>query len=273
MESLGGHCRDSLGGHCRDSLGSHCRDSLGGHCRDTLGTHCRDSLGSHCREMLPHAAPAGTAAAPPADGAAPAAFPDLPGPEPPRQCPSGSLGYGYPAFGPGYYGCRLNLQQKPCGGFHAEKFSEPGVPLAGEELPARAKEFAFYPGFAGSYQAVPGYLDVSVVGALGAHPEPRPEALLPVEGGGYQPWALPHNAWDGQLYCPKEQPQAAHLWKSPFPDPAEISLLRTRDNAVILAFIPGAIRVQTRDNSIILGFIPGEIPVQILQRSPCSKPG
>uniref|UniRef100_A0A8C3UY89 Homeobox C13 n=1 Tax=Catharus ustulatus TaxID=91951 RepID=A0A8C3UY89_CATUS len=169
----------------------------------------RGSLG-HCRDMLPHAGPA----APPAEGAA---FAELASAEPARQCPSGppALGYGYPAFGAGYYGCRLNLQQKPCGYHPPDKFAEAGGSLAGEELPARAKEFAaFYPGFPGSYQAVPGYLDVSVVPALGAHPEPRHEALLPMEG--YQPWALA-NGWDGQVYCSKEQPQPAHLWKSPFP--------------------------------------------------------
>ncbi|XP_066063383.1 homeobox protein Hox-C13 [Chamaea fasciata] len=204
---------DALGCRCEDGPREKPRmESLGGPCRDSLGGPCRDSLGGHCREMLPHGAPG--AAPPAADGAA---FAELAGSEPARQCPSGSLGYGYPAFGPGYYGCRLNLQQKPCGGFHPpEKFAEPGASLAAEELPARAKEFAFYPGFPGSYQAVPGYLDVSVVPALGAHPEPRHEALLPMEGG-YQPWALP-NAWDGQVYCSKEQPQSAHLWKSPFPE-------------------------------------------------------
>uniref|UniRef100_A0A8U7N6L3 Uncharacterized protein n=1 Tax=Corvus moneduloides TaxID=1196302 RepID=A0A8U7N6L3_CORMO len=164
------------------------------------------------------ASPAAAAAA-----AAGAAYAELAAAEPPRQCPSGAasgaaLGYGYP-FGAGYYGCRLshgvNLQQKPCAYHPPEKYPEAGGPLAGEELPARAKEFAFYPGFPGSYQAVPGYLDVSVVPALGAHPEPRHEALLPMEG--YQHWAL-SNGWDGQVYCSKEQSQSAHLWKSPFPD-------------------------------------------------------
>ncbi|XP_077644722.1 homeobox protein Hox-C13 [Lonchura striata] len=210
---------DALGCRCEDaprekprmeSLG-HCRESLG-HCRESLG-HCRESLG-HCREMLPHAglaAPGGAAA----DGAA---YAELASAEPPRQCPSGSLGYGGYPFAPGYYGCRLagvNVQQKPCGYHPPDKFAEAGGPLAAEELPARAKEFSFYPGFPGSYQAVPGYLDVSVVPALGAHPEPRHEALLPMEG--YQPWALA-SGWDGQVYCSKEQPQPAHLWKSPFPD-------------------------------------------------------
>uniref|UniRef100_A0AAY4C0X5 Homeobox domain-containing protein n=1 Tax=Denticeps clupeoides TaxID=299321 RepID=A0AAY4C0X5_9TELE len=113
-------------------------------------------------------------------------------------------GYGYPFGGP-YYGCRLSHP-------HAapDKYAEPA-----EELPARAKEFAFYPGFPGSYQAVPGYLDVSVVPGVSAHPEPRHDALIPVEG--YQHWAL-SSGWEGQVYCSKEQTQPAHLWKSPFPD-------------------------------------------------------
>ncbi|XP_014748580.1 PREDICTED: homeobox protein Hox-C13 [Sturnus vulgaris] len=207
-EPLGCRCEDAPREKPRmESLG-HCRESLG-HCRESLG-HCRESLGP-CRDMLPHAG----AAAPPAEGAA---FAELASAEPARQCPSGpaALGYGYPAFGTGYYGCRLNLQQKPCGYHAPDKFAEAGGSLASEELPARPKEFAaFYPGFPGSYQAVPGYLDVSVVPALGAHPEPRHEPLLPVDGY-HQPWALA-NGWDGQVFCPKEQPQPAHLWKSPFP--------------------------------------------------------
>ncbi|XP_064257224.1 LOW QUALITY PROTEIN: homeobox protein Hox-C13 [Passer domesticus] len=197
---------DALGCRCEDAPREKPRMESLGHCRESLG-HCRESLG-HCREMLP--APGGGGGG--ADGAA---FAELAGAEPARQCPSGSLGYGGYPFAPGYYGCRLagvNLPQKPCGYHPPDKFAEAGGPLAAEELPARAKEFSFYPGFPGSYQAVPGYLDVSVVPAL---PEPRHEALLPMEG--YQPWALA-NGWDGQVYCSKEQPLPAHLWKSPFPD-------------------------------------------------------
>ncbi|XP_025945038.1 homeobox protein Hox-C13 [Apteryx rowi] len=156
----------------------------------------------------------------------PRSYAELAPAEPPRQCPSAAassaaLGYGYP-FGGSYYGCRLshshgvNLQQKPCSYHPGDKYPEAGGgPLPSEELPSRAKEFAFYPGFASSYQAVPGYLDMSVVPALGGHPEPRHDALLPMEG--YQHWAL-SNGWDGQMYCSKEQSQSAHLWKSPFPD-------------------------------------------------------
>ncbi|KAM6112359.1 LOW QUALITY PROTEIN: homeobox protein Hox-C13 [Phoenicopterus ruber ruber] len=170
-------------------------------------------------EMMPHGTrrahrPTATTAA--AQGAA---YAELAAAEPPRQCPSGAassaaLGYGY--LGGGYYGCRLshshgvNLQQKPCAYHPGEKYPEAGG-LPGEELPSRAKEFAFYPGFPSS-PAVPGYLG-SVVPGLGGHPEPRHDALLPMEG--YQHWAL-SNGWDGQVYCSKEQSQSAHLWKSPF---------------------------------------------------------
>ncbi|XP_059727771.1 homeobox protein Hox-C13a-like [Haemorhous mexicanus] len=202
---------DALGCRCEDAPREKPRMESLGHCRESLG-HCRESLG-HCREMLPHAglaAPGGGGGG----GADGAAYAELASAEPARQCPSGSLGYGGYPFAPGYYGCRLagvNLQQKPCGYHPPDKFAEAGGALAAEELPARAKEFSFYPGFPGSYQAVPGYLDVSVVPALA---EPRHEALLPMEG--YQPWALA-NGWDGQVYCSKEQPQPAHLWKAPFP--------------------------------------------------------
>ncbi|XP_027561234.1 homeobox protein Hox-C13 [Neopelma chrysocephalum] len=202
-------------------------DGLACRCEDAPREKNRMEGLGHCREMMPHAGLAVPTAPPPPPPPPPqgAAYAELAAAEPPRQCPSGAassaaLGYGYP-FGGGYYGCRLshshgvNLQQKPCAYHPGEKYPEAGGPLPGEELPSRAKEFAFYPGFPGSYQAVPGYLDVSVVPGLGGHPEPRHDALLPMEG--YQHWAL-SNGWDGQVYCSKEQSQSAHLWKSPFPD-------------------------------------------------------
>ncbi|KAJ1061606.1 hypothetical protein K5549_002641 [Capra hircus] len=157
----------------------------------------------------------------------PYVYTDIPAPEAARQCApppapptssSATLGYGYP-FGGSYYGCRLshnvNLQQKPCAYHSGDKYPEPSGALPGDDLSSRAKEFAFYPSFASSYQAMPGYLDVSVVPGISGHPEPRHDALIPVEG--YQHWAL-SNGWDSQVYCSKEQSQSAHLWKSPFPD-------------------------------------------------------
>ncbi|KAM9786212.1 homeobox protein Hox-C13a [Neosynchiropus ocellatus] len=186
---------------------------------DGLGANCP---ASHCRELMSHPA-LGRHSGPLASHQG-AVYSDVSPGDSGRQCPApqtssgASLGYGYP-FGSAYYGCRLshshNLPQKPCSYHPADKFAEPGGALTGEELTSRAKEFAFYPSFAGSYQAVPGYLDVSVVPGIGAHPEPRHDALIPMEG--YQHWAL-SNGWDGQVYCSKDQSQSAHLWKSPFPD-------------------------------------------------------
>ncbi|XP_026533163.1 homeobox protein Hox-C13 [Notechis scutatus] len=179
---------------------------------------------SHCRDLITHpvlsrhSSTIGTHQA--------SVYTEIPAPDAARQCPAppassnATLGYGYP-FGGSYYGCRLshshnvNLQQKPCAYHPAEKYPEPSGSLPSEELSSRAKEFAFYPSFASSYQAVPGYLDVSVVPGISGHPEPRHDALLPMEG--YQHWAL-SNGWDGQVYCAKEQSQSTHLWKSPFPD-------------------------------------------------------
>ncbi|XP_032642556.1 homeobox protein Hox-C13 [Chelonoidis abingdonii] len=186
MEALSANCPAS---HCRDII--------------TLGRHS-STIGTHQGSV----------------------YTDIPAPEAARQCPpppaasNATLGYGYP-FGGSYYGCRLshshnvNLQQKPCSYHPAEKYPEPSGSIPSEELPSRAKEFAFYPSFASSYQAVPGYLDVSVVPGISGHPEPRHDALLPMEG--YQHWAF-SNGWDGQVYCSKEQSQSTHLWKSPFPD-------------------------------------------------------
>lgn len=193
-------------------------EGLSGNCP---ATHCRDlmshpALGRHSGTIATHQG---------------SVYSDISSPDTGRQCPapqtssSASLSYGYP-FGNPYYGCRLshshnvNLQQKPCSYHPAEKYAEPSTALPTEELSSRAKEFAFYPSFASSYQAVPGYLDVSVVPSISAHPEPRHDALIPMEG--YQHWAL-SNGWDGQVYCSKDQTQSAHLWKSPFPGKAHLS--------------------------------------------------
>lgn len=140
-----------------------------------------------------------------------------------------ALPYGY--FGSGYYPCaRMGPHPnaiKSCAqpasaaaAAFADKYMDTAGPAA-EEFSSRAKEFAFYhqgyaPGPYHHHQPVPGYLDMPVVPGLGGPGESRHEPLgLPMES--YQPWALP-NGWNGQMYCPKEQAQPPHLWKSTLPD-------------------------------------------------------
>ncbi|XP_053119865.1 homeobox protein Hox-A13 [Hemicordylus capensis] len=131
-----------------------------------------------------------------------------------------ALPYGY--FGSGYYPCRphhhnaaLKSCAQPASSF-ADKYMDTSVAAAGEDFTSRAKEFAFYPGYAaGPYQPVPGYLDMPVVPTIGGPGEPRHDSMLSMEG--YQPWAIT-NGWNGQVYCPKEQNQPPHLWKSTLPD-------------------------------------------------------
>ncbi|KAF7237707.1 Homeobox protein Hox-A13 [Varanus komodoensis] len=139
------------------------------------------------------------------------------------QSPPGpaALPYGY--FGSGYFPCGMNHHHnaslkscaQPTSAF-ADKYMDTSVAGGGggEDFTARAKEFAFYQGYAaGPYQPVPGYLDMPVVPALGGRGEPRHDSVL----DGYQPWAIT-NGWNGQVYCPKEQNQPPHLWKSTLPD-------------------------------------------------------
>uniref|UniRef100_H0XHU9 Homeobox A13 n=4 Tax=Eutheria TaxID=9347 RepID=H0XHU9_OTOGA len=139
-----------------------------------------------------------------------------------------ALPYGY--FGSGYYPCarmgphpnaiKSCAQPASAAAAFADKYMDTAGPAA-EEFSSRAKEFAFYhQGYAAGpyhhHQPVPGYLDMPVVPGLGGPGESRHEPLgLPMES--YQPWALP-NGWNGQMYCPKEQAQPPHLWKSTLPD-------------------------------------------------------
>nr|XP_054509792.1 homeobox protein Hox-B13-like [Agelaius phoeniceus] len=203
--------------------------------------------GAQPRGLLPPPAPPPPPPPPAAPGAAAPpgmnpAFPPEPPPEPPK-APPGSAPLPYGCFGGGFYSCRvgrgsLKAAPSPQGPFPAapDKFLEP--PGGTEEFQSRPAEFAFYPGYGAPYPPVPGYLDVPVVPALA---EPRPEALLGPEPGGFggcpQPWAL-GGGWAGQRCCPKEQGPAGFLLKPHFaegsvPCPAEgCSLRRARKKRV-----------------------------------------
>ncbi|XP_077159371.1 homeobox protein Hox-A13 isoform X2 [Paroedura picta] len=196
---------------------------------------------NQCRNLMAHPAPlaAPASAAAYASPEAPAAGMAEPSAAAVKQCSPCSaavqsssgpaaLPYGY--FGSGYYPCRMghhNAPLKSCAQPAAAAFADKymdtsgaaaaaAAAAAGEDFPARAKEFAFYQGYAaGPYQPVPGYLDMPVVPSIAGPGEPRHDSILPMDG--YQPWALA-NGWNGQVYCPKEQNQPPHLWKSSLPD-------------------------------------------------------
>ncbi|KAM4626170.1 homeobox protein Hox-D13 [Discoglossus pictus] len=137
-----------------------------------------------------------------------------------------SLGYGY-HFGNGYYSCRMShgvgLQQNPLkssshasmGGFPVEKYMDvsslASTSVPSNEVSSRAKEMSYFQGYTNPYQHVPGYLDMVSTFSSG---EPRHEAYISMEG--YQSWTLA-NGWNSQVYCPKDQSQASHFWKSSFP--------------------------------------------------------
>ncbi|XP_061446194.1 homeobox protein Hox-B13 isoform X2 [Rhineura floridana] len=131
--------------------------------------------------------------------------------------------YGY--FGGGYCPYRVARGSlKPCpappqGGYPAvaEKYLDAcnSAAAAPEEYQTRPAEFAIYPGYAGPYQPMASYLDVSVVQTIGGPPgDARHEALLPMDPY-HEPWALA-GGWNNQMCFPKDQSPAGHYWKSAF---------------------------------------------------------
>uniref|UniRef100_UPI00398F89FE homeobox protein Hox-C13a-like n=1 Tax=Pristiophorus japonicus TaxID=55135 RepID=UPI00398F89FE len=213
-------------------------DALGGSCRE-LGAH--PALARHSgaeAPVYPEVAGAGSGAesgtlrcAASSSSTTSSVIPPPPPPPPPSA--GAAVAYGYP-FGAPYYEGKvpyppgISLPAAPLKAYQhpADKFGEhlaSNAP-AGEEIAAaaaaaaRAKEFPFYPSFAGAYQPVSAtnYFDMSVVPAMGvSHAEARHDTILPVEP--YPHWTL-SNGWDGQICCAKEQAQTCHIWKAPFPD-------------------------------------------------------
>ncbi|KAG8129565.1 hypothetical protein E2320_016227 [Naja naja] len=180
MEGLSGNCPTS---HCRDLI---THPVLSRH-SSTIGTH----QGS--------------------------VYTEIPAPDAARQCPAppassnATLGYGYPLEAATTdAACPMpTISLAPT--TRLKNTPSPAAPSPAKNSPPGPKSLLFT-------RALPAPTRRSLAiwtYRISGHPEPRHDALLPMEG--YQHWAL-SNGWDGQVYCAKEQSQSTHLWKSPFPD-------------------------------------------------------
>lgn len=186
------------------------------------------AAGGPCRNHSGAGPSAPPAPYPALDGAEPAAKQCIPCPaqaSPAAAAATTAAPFSYGCFGSGYCSYRVARGSlKPCPAPPpaayppADKYVDAcNAVAAGPEdyQPRPPAEFAFYPGYAGPYQPVANYLDVSVVQTLGGPPgDARHEALLPVDPY-HQPWALA-GGWNNQVCCPKEQSPAGHFWKTAF---------------------------------------------------------
>ena len=101
------------------------------------------------------------------------------------------------------------------GGHSADKQDTAGFGRAAlrcGEVPGRVRDLGVYQGYTVpySYPRIPGYIDVPVAQRARTRDQRR-ESPFAVEG--YQPWNW-SSSWSGQVYCPKEQTQSSHIWKS-----------------------------------------------------------
>uniref|UniRef100_A0A3B1KD14 Homeobox D13 n=2 Tax=Astyanax mexicanus TaxID=7994 RepID=A0A3B1KD14_ASTMX len=85
------------------------------------------------------------------------------------------------------------------------------------EVPGMVRELGIYQGFIGPYPRVPGYIDVPVAQRARTR-DHRRESPFAVD----QPWSR-SSSWNGQVYCPKEQMQNSHIWKSPKAEDSALS--------------------------------------------------
>ncbi|XP_072541212.1 homeobox protein Hox-D13a [Salminus brasiliensis] len=87
------------------------------------------------------------------------------------------------------------------------------------EVPDRVRELGIYQGYTGPYSRIPGYMDMPV-SQRAKTKDQRREIPFAVEG--YQPWSW-SSSWNGRVYCPKEQTQSSHIWKSSLTEDTALS--------------------------------------------------
>ncbi|XP_076857318.1 homeobox protein Hox-D13a [Brachyhypopomus gauderio] len=84
------------------------------------------------------------------------------------------------------------------------------------DVPNRIREL----GYTSPYARIPGYIDVPFVQRPRAR-DHRRDGSFATES--YQPWNW-SNSWSSQVYCPKDQTQSSHIWKSSLTEDSTLSL-------------------------------------------------